>query len=177
MKRNKMSGKAEQERHCYGDNYSGASDIFTHQVILLNGFGGHDTFFSQQFLQFAAFVHFPHDVAAANEFALDIEHWQGRPICEFFQAVSQLAVRSSVDVLERHAEPGKYLDDGRRRAALRKYCASIHIKHYFTRSNVLSYPVEYYVFHSLDPDPTYSGTMVWMAREWSSPSILPSRTL
>jgi hypothetical protein len=55
---------------------------------------GDEAALGEQGLQFAGLEHFPDDVAAADEFAFDIELGNGRPIGELLNAFAQgIAVR------------------------------------------------------------------------------------
>src|SRR5262245_54551905 len=65
----------------------------------------------QQVAQLARAVHLAHDVAAADELALDVELRNGRPLTEVLDALAQRRVGQDVDALELDAELAQHLHD------------------------------------------------------------------
>jgi hypothetical protein len=79
-------------------------------------------------VQLTALVHFAHDVAAAHELALDIELRDRRPIREFLDSISDLAVGEHVDRFVFADQLVQNPGDGGGEAAARRKGRSLHEK-------------------------------------------------
>jgi len=83
----------------------------------------------EQLLQLAGLVHLPHDVAAADEFAVDVELRDRRPVRVILDALAQLLVLQDVERrIARHAAALQDLGGGRREAALRELGRALHVQ-------------------------------------------------
>ena len=71
-------------------------------------------------------MHFLDDVAASEEFSLDVDLWDGRPVAEIFDLLSQLAVGQHVDVLKLDAVCAEEHDNILGEAALGHLLGSLH---------------------------------------------------
>src|SRR5262249_51999777 len=69
----------------------------------LRAFPDGQAFLLQQALQLAGLEHLAHDIAAADEFALDVELRNGRPVGIGLDAVAQLVVLQDVEPFVGHA--------------------------------------------------------------------------
>jgi hypothetical protein len=88
---------------------------------------------AQDLLQLAALVHLHHDVRAADEFALDVQLRNGRPVAEFLDGLADLIVLQHVhglEVLRIHATGLEDLDRAARETALGKVGIALHEQHH-----------------------------------------------
>ena len=60
--------------------------------------------FLEQILKFAGLVHFHHDVAAADKFALDVQLWNRGPLAEFFDAFAKVLIFEDIDTMKGNLE-------------------------------------------------------------------------
>lgn len=91
----------------------------------LGGLDGH-ALAAQVLLQLARLEHLADNVASPDEFALDVELWDRRPVRIFLDAVSERVVGQHVDALVGDAEIVEDLDDLAGESALRKLRGSLH---------------------------------------------------
>src|SRR4029077_6340460 len=59
-----------------------------------------DALFLEELLQIPGLEHLPHDVAAADELAVDVKLRDCRPVREFLDALAHRRVRENVDAFE-----------------------------------------------------------------------------
>ncbi len=88
-----------------------------------------DAFFGEQGLEFAGLVHFGDDIAAADEFAFDVELRDCGPVGEFFDTVSDFRVFEDVDGFEWDLGMFEDLDDACGESALREHGCAFHEEH------------------------------------------------
>src|ERR1043166_1188613 len=87
--------------------------------------------FGQQLLQLARLVHLAHDVGAPDEFAVDVELRNGRPVGEFLDALADLRVGEHVHRgFSALAAGVEHLHRERGKAALRHLRRAFHEEHY-----------------------------------------------
>src|SRR5437773_394700 len=85
---------------------------------------------AEHLLQLAGLVHLAHDVRAADEFAVDVELRDRRPVGVLLDALTDLGVCENVDCVGiLHAAGDKELDRQLREAALRELRGSLHVEH------------------------------------------------
>ena len=76
--------------------------------------------------EFTRLKHFPHNVAAADELALDVKLRNRRPIGVILDALAQISVFEHIDAFEVHADIIEDLYDLAREAAHRKLMRALH---------------------------------------------------
>src|SRR5579859_1442012 len=106
-----------------------------------------DALFGEQRLQLARLEHLHHDVAAADELALDVELRDGGPLRELLDALAQLRILQHVRRLERHAQVGEDLHHARREPALREHRGALHVEHYRRLTDLALDAFEHVVGH------------------------------
>ena len=77
-------------------------------------------------LQFARLVKLADNIASADEFAVDIDLRNGRPVAKSFDLIAHFGVGQDVDGLVLGAELIEHLDGCRGKAALRKVAITLH---------------------------------------------------
>src|SRR4051794_23287108 len=106
-----------------------------------------DALGAEQFLKFAGLVHLPDDIAATQEFALDVELRNGRPTAELLDTLAQARVGEHVDALELDAQMGQHLHHGGREAALREHRRPLHVEDDVVGLDVALDPLFHGVIH------------------------------
>jgi hypothetical protein len=86
-------------------------------------------FFLEQRFQFAALKHFADDVAAADEFAFDVELRDGRPVGEFLHALADFLIGQHVHVVIRDAHVVEDANDHVGEPALGLLGGAFHEQH------------------------------------------------
>src|SRR5450755_2413312 len=82
---------------------------------------------AERLLQLAGLVHLGHDVRAADELAVDVELWDGRPVGVALDALADLFVLEDVDRLQvAHPTGLQDLDCAAGEAAHRELRRSLH---------------------------------------------------
>ena len=61
---------------------------------------GWDVGVGNKLMQLASLEHFHHDIAAANEFALDVKLRDGRPVGKRLDALTDLLILQHIDAFE-----------------------------------------------------------------------------
>ncbi|CAI8874847.1 protein of unknown function [Methylocaldum szegediense] len=79
-------------------------------------------------MQLAAFEEFQHDVASADQFAVNVKLRKRRPIREYLQAFPQFGILEDVDVSILDAATLQNLHCPSGKAALRKIRRALHVK-------------------------------------------------
>src|SRR3712207_1015726 len=134
-------------------------------VFALSGLPAGDAAFCEVLLQLARLEHLADDVAAADEFALDVELRDGRPVGVFLDALAELVGVEHVDALVVDAEVVEDADHLGREAAHRKLRRALHEQHDVVRLHLAVDPT-LDVAHT--PDLLYaSGAAVCRASAWS----------
>ena len=92
---------------------------------------GPDGLLGEELLQLARLVHLLQDVAAADEFAVDVELRNRRPVRVFLDALPDFRVLQHVDrvIVGRRRSACRISHRGRRKAALRKLRRALHVQH------------------------------------------------
>src|SRR5690606_10150271 len=85
--------------------------------------------FGKVLLEFARLEHLAHDVTAADEFALDVELRDGRPVRILLDALTQLIGSAYVDALVVDADVIEDLNNLAGETALREAWRSLHEEH------------------------------------------------
>src|SRR5574340_426316 len=86
--------------------------------------------FFQHFLDFALLVHLDHDVGPADQFALDVQLREGRPVGVVLQVFEDFRVGQHVDGQEiLYTASLQDLRSARREAALRKLWRAFHVQY------------------------------------------------
>src|SRR5262249_41645220 len=80
----------------------------------------------EELLQLALLEHLTHDIATADELALDVELGNGRPIGEALDALANTHIVEDVNVAVADAEMAEDLRHLRGEAALRKILGALH---------------------------------------------------
>jgi hypothetical protein len=83
----------------------------------------------EQSLQIAAAIHLQGDVAAADEFAVDVQLRIGGPVRIALQALAQLRVLEDVHMLELGAAGAQRRNGLRRESTLREIGRALHEEH------------------------------------------------
>src|SRR5882724_277452 len=112
--------------------------------------GQRDALVLHELAELAGLVHLADDVAAAHEFALDVELRDGRPLAEFLDALTQFRVDQDVDAVELHAELAQHLDDGGREAALREHRRALHEQQHVVLADLVADALEHLGFAHID---------------------------
>src|ERR1700683_2397553 len=84
----------------------------------------------EQLLEFAALVHLDGDIATPDEFAVDIELREGRPIRIGLQRFADFRILEDIDVRKLRLAGSQRTDRLRRKSALRKIGRALHIEHH-----------------------------------------------
>src|SRR5215472_8937001 len=96
-----------------------------------------DALVLEQGLQFAGLEHLADDVAAADEFALDVELRNGRPVRVRLDALAQVVVLEHVEPFVGHAEMIEDLHDLPGEAAHRELRRALHEQHHLVRLDLI----------------------------------------
>src|SRR5258707_13181857 len=92
--------------------------------------GGYGARLCQQLLQFTALVHLQGDVAAADQFAVDVELRKGRPLRVGLQRVAHFRIFENIDVCELRLAGPQSAGRLCGKAALREIRRALHVKHH-----------------------------------------------
>src|SRR6266853_5524085 len=84
------------------------------------------SFFYAKLLKLTGLEHFAHDVASADEFALDVELWDRGPVGVDLDAIPQFGRGVHIERLVRDPNVFENLDQLTRKSALRKLRRSFH---------------------------------------------------
>lgn len=76
-------------------------------------------------------MHFADDIAAADEFSVDKDLGKGRPIGEFFDALTEIFIREDVEVFDRGSIRLQDLHCASGKAAHGLVLGALHIDHDF----------------------------------------------
>src|SRR5580704_4089955 len=98
-------------------------------ALSLRRFPDRDALVLEQRLQFAGLEHLAHDVAAADELALDVKLRDGRPVRIVLDAAAQVVVFQHVEALIGHAQVIQDLYDLAGEAAHRELRRALHEQH------------------------------------------------
>jgi ribonuclease T len=92
--------------------------------------GGYHARGLQDLSQLTVAVHLEHDVAAAHEFAVDVELRVSRPAREALKCLAQLGIFEDIDVMELGAQMAQRGGGLSRKTALRKFRGALHEQHH-----------------------------------------------
>src|SRR5437016_2413655 len=96
------------------------------ELVEGSGVGESDAVLAEQAFKLAVGAHLANNVAAADEFTLDIKLWNGRPTGEFLDALAQLGILQHVEAFELDAQVRENLNHCGREPALRKDRRAFH---------------------------------------------------
>src|SRR5258706_2368887 len=129
-----------------------------------------EALFLEELRELARFVHFHHDVGAADEFALHIELGDCRPIGERLDPLAHTLILEHVDAFEIDVEVVEDGDSTAGKAALREQRAALHEQQHITLADQIGNTGLGVVGHF---NYSYSGTAVVSCRGWSPPPLRP----
>src|SRR5579862_2692454 len=98
-------------------------------ALSLRRFLDRDALALEQRLQLAGLEHFAHDIAAADELALDVKLRDGWPVRIALDAAAQVVVFEHVEAFIRHAQVIEDLHDLAGEAAHRELRRALHEQH------------------------------------------------
>lgn len=84
---------------------------------------------AEEVMQFAGLVHLGHDIAAADELALDVELGEGGPLAELLEALADFFVFKDIEALELGASVVEDLHGAGGEAAHRAIRGAFHEEH------------------------------------------------
>ncbi|AMW35412.1 hypothetical protein AY555_09750 [Haematospirillum jordaniae] len=103
----------------------GAADVAGSPVRYASGADGYSLVL-EQLNKLAVCCHFAHDITAADEFPLDVQLGDGRPVAEFLDALAKFVAVQNIDTFEINAEVTENLNDSSGKTALRKVWGPFH---------------------------------------------------